>query len=235
MNPFDEKVLHFLNQFAQKSQFCDHAIALYNNQLLTGAFLMSIFWWAWFRDDGRAREYRPIAISGLFLSAAALFAARALALLLPFRERPLRNPMLHLRIPFGVDLQRQLGWSSFPSDHAVFYFALATSIFLFSRRLGIAIYCYVFFFICAPLVYQGLHYPTDILGGALLGTGIACLTLITPLRNLLSSATMRWFERSPPLFYACFFLLTFLFGTMFDSFRSIATAIWRTCYLLIHH
>lgn len=57
---------------------------------------------------------------------------------------------------------------SFPSDHTALSFVLATIIFLYSRKLGMAA------FVLAALVgisrvIGGVHYPTDILGGAIVG------------------------------------------------------------------
>ncbi|MEO6806169.1 MAG: phosphatase PAP2 family protein [Edaphobacter sp.] len=235
MNPFDADILHFLNQFSQRSSFFDYLInTVSTNQLLTGALIMSLFWWAWFRNEEGENQDRPIVISSIFLCTIALFLARALSVLLPFRQRPWLNPILHFRVPLGEDLQSLINWSSFPSDHAVFYFALATSIFLLSRKLGIAVYCYVFFVICAPRIYMGVHYPTDILAGALLGTGIGCLAQFNSLRVALSSGPMDWLRRSPASFYPCFFLTTFLFATMFEPIRSIAVAAVHASRHLLH-
>jgi undecaprenyl-diphosphatase len=234
MNPFDTSVIHFLNQFAQRSRFFDYLNGVVStNQLLTAAPIVAIFWWAWFRDREN-RENRRIIISSIFLCTAAIFVARALAVTLPYRERPLRNPLLQFRLPFDENPSILIRWSSFPSDHAVFLFCLATSVFFLSRRVGSAVLCYVFI-ICGSLVYLGIHYPTDILAGAVLGTSIACLTLIEPFRDFLSSKPMLWAERSPTSFYPCFYLITFLFGTMFDSLRTIAAAAWRATHGFIHH
>ncbi|KKR04026.1 MAG: Bacitracin transport permease protein BCRC [Parcubacteria group bacterium GW2011_GWF2_39_13b] len=57
---------------------------------------------------------------------------------------------------------------SFPSGHAVFFFALAMFIFYYNKRIG------TWFFIGAVLisiarVFVGIHYPLDILAGALVG------------------------------------------------------------------
>ena len=61
---------------------------------------------------------------------------------------------------------------SFPSGHATFFAALAVLIYSHHKKAGI------FFGICAVLislarVAAGVHFPIDILGGLVLGAGIA--------------------------------------------------------------
>ncbi len=58
--------------------------------------------------------------------------------------------------------------SSFPSGHAAFFFALSTIVYLYNKKAGI------FFFIASFLisisrVFVGVHWPSDILAGALVG------------------------------------------------------------------
>lgn len=64
---------------------------------------------------------------------------------------------------------------SFPSGHAAFFFALATAVYLYNKKWG------VFFIIAATLisasrVIAGIHYPSDIIGGAIIGIAIAHIT-----------------------------------------------------------
>lgn len=59
-------------------------------------------------------------------------------------------------------------FQSFPSGHAVFFFALAMAVFMYNRRLG------WWFFAGATLmgiarIAGGIHWPSDILAGAVLG------------------------------------------------------------------
>ena len=67
---------------------------------------------------------------------------------------------------------------SFPSGHEIFFSAIATVMYVHDKRWGI------FFFVCAVLmgiarVAAGVHYPSDILGGLVLGvfTGIVVVFL----------------------------------------------------------
>lgn len=73
--------------------------------------------------------------------------------------------------PFSVynftPLFAETGWS-FPSGHAAFFFALATVVWFANRKWG------WWFFVLAALnalarVYAGVHWPFDVIGGALIG------------------------------------------------------------------
>jgi undecaprenyl-diphosphatase len=149
-------------------------------------------------------------------------AARTLAELLPYRERPIYTPSLHLRVPYMGSESSLIHWSSFPSDHAAMFCALALSIYFVSRRAGILAFGYVFLCICVPRVYMGFHYPTDIVVGAFIGVTIASLSRINSLRRFITSPVMHTLERSPGIFYASFFIVTFQIAITFASFRHIA-------------
>lgn len=228
INPFDASILHFLNQFAQKSWLFDNSIVLIaGNALIRGGPITALFWWAWFRNRGTNAKDKEFVLSGIALSTAALFVARALAMSLPFRERPRFTPSLNFLMPYGSPSFGAAHWSSFPSDHAVLYFSLATSIFFISRKVGLLALCHTFFFVCVPRIYLGLHYPTDILAGALLGMGIACLSLNKGLRESVTRPPLHWLALSPSTFYPCLFLGTFLLATNFDPARGIVVFAWH--------
>jgi undecaprenyl-diphosphatase len=227
MNRFDITILHFLNQFAGRSPFFDKSIGFLSDTPLQGAAIISVLWSLWFRKDGQRDRNRALILGGLATSFASLFVARLLADVLPFRERPAWVPSLGLRTPFGESTQL-INWSSFPSDHAVLFFGLATSIFLISRKIGTIIYLDAFFVICLPRIYQGAHYPTDVLVGALLGTGMASLVMIDDVRRALTRGPLRWLENSPGQFYAFLYITSFLFSTQFESIRVAATAACKT-------
>jgi len=227
MNAFDSSILHFLNRFAQSSWLFDKSVAFVSNNLLRGAVITASFWWIWFRSGETQSRDREFVLSGFVASFVALPIARALALVLPFRQRPLMDPALGFRLPFGSDESPIVHWSSFPSDHAVLYFSLATCLYFVSRRIGLLAYFYALFVVCVPRIYMGVHYPTDILAGGLLGIGIGGLSCMNGLRESISRPLFRWLEKDPASFYLCFYLCSFLFATQFDPVRTAVGFAWN--------
>jgi len=60
---------------------------------------------------------------------------------------------------------------SFPSGHTMASFAAATAIFLFNKKLGIAAFA-LGALIAFSRLYLFVHYPTDVVGGIVIGAGI---------------------------------------------------------------
>lgn len=184
----------------------------------------------WFARRPDRETTRCRLVEAVLASLAALFVARILALTLPFRERPVANPELHLAVPLDAGLRT---WSSFPSDHAVMAFALAASLVRVSPWLGIWAGLHSALFICVPRLYFGLHYPSDIVGGALIGIALAWLAAHAPGRTAVSGLMLRTEARVPALFYAAGFLVLFEIAEMFDSVRILVVNTFRVLHRLI--
>lgn len=159
--PLDTRLLYFLNNLTGQSPLFDGVIvflAQYLPYIIIVLFLALIF----FRFSKRER-------GELFLVAAlsALVARFGVTELIRFfyhRPRPFTDLPVH-------QLLTSHEWS-FPSGHAALFFALATAVYLFDKKWGRG------FFIAALLitvsrVVAGVHYPSDIVAGALIGAAVA--------------------------------------------------------------
>ena len=223
MNIFDYSIISFFNQFAQRSvQFDRLVLLISDNVLLKGGFILALFCYAWFKEDSlkivqRNREHILITI---LASSVGIVGARLLVLSLPFRLRPLHNPEIALEFPLKRDFLE--GWSSFPSDHAILFFTLATGLFFVSRILGTIAIAHAIFVISLPRIYLGLHYPTDILAGALIGIGVSLWVNRRKISSTMTKLPMRFLDKNPSLFYSCFFIVDFEIAEMFNSVRNIA-------------
>jgi undecaprenyl-diphosphatase len=109
----------------------------------------------------RARSRRPVLAVGATLALTFLIGQVAAAAYA--EQRPFQAHRVH-------QLVAHAGGQSFPSDHATAAFGMALAVLVFlSRRWGAAL------LVLAGLigfarVYDGLHYPGDILGGLLAAT-----------------------------------------------------------------
>lgn len=221
MNNIDHAVSSFLNQASQHWPAFDRTVVfLSNSDLVKGGVVVAALWAAWFVGEGPQARNRSLLLGAVFGALVALFLARVLAYVVPMRMRPVLDPTLHFLPPLGLPPQSNwTSWSSFPSDHAALFCALACGIWLVSRRFGAAIFGYVAVFICLPRIYIGIHYLTDILAGAVLGIACAVIFAVEPCRRLIEHRILCWSETWPRLFYALFFLLVFQIATLFWDVR----------------
>jgi undecaprenyl-diphosphatase len=170
----------------------------------------------------RKRQGQNIAFFGSLLLGPflAMAASRLLQNLSAYRPRPIHNSEIVYELPLGIETTTLEGWSSFPSDTSALAFAIAAGIFLASRRLGIAAFLWATVVIAFPRAYAGLHYPSDLMGGALIG--VICTMGAAPmiLRAIESRTRLTIDEKWQPWLSAIAFLYMFQLGAMFDDVRA---------------
>jgi len=132
--------------------------AAYFQYFLVGALLIFLFW-------GKNREEK---IKNYWLVGLAVMAVVLSRLVLTeiirwlwFRPRPF------VEFNFTPLINHDLS-ASFSSGHAAFFFALAAVVFLFNKKAG---WWFLAggFLIGLARIFAGIHYPADILAGALVG------------------------------------------------------------------
>jgi membrane-associated phospholipid phosphatase len=232
MTRFDQAILAFLNGFSRKSWTFDSLLAfLERTNLLKGGLIVAVLWamWFWNGGDEDREKIRKTVLATFGGTFAAILVLEVLVWALPFRMRPVYNPALHFLPPFGAPEKFYVDHSSFPSGHATLLGALATGIFLVSRRVGIISFGYVMLIGLFPRVYLGLHYPTDIIGGAFIGGACVLLANGSRIRKAVADPLLSWSQEHPDWFYALFFVVTYQTAELYKGVREVAGFVLEMC------
>jgi undecaprenyl-diphosphatase len=211
VNAFDFDFLKIVFALVHRWPALDPVLMyLVNDDFLKGGIIMAIFWWLWFGDIKPDQQKREYLLFAFVSSSAALLLGRFLALCIPYRIRPMQNPLFTstFSFPYTAPADIPRSWNSVPSDHAILFFCLAASLCMVSRRAGVFAVLYTAFVICLPRIYAGYHYPSDLVAGLLVGTSIALTAKIDRVRKVATSPAFRWLDWHPGSFYAFAFLWT---------------------------
>jgi undecaprenyl-diphosphatase len=179
----DTSLVHSLNAFLLHHDAIEDPLVAYVGaaEVLFLALLAALFVLA--RGFHRPRARRGAVAAGL--SAGVALAIGQVLSRLVDRPRPF------VADPSGVHLfARHAADAGFPSDHATASFAIAVAILLRSRRWG-----YVALAMAVVLsvgrVAMGVHYPSDVIAGAALGSAVALALYAPPLRRPLHALADR--------------------------------------------
>lgn len=206
-----------LNQFAGRWPALDRtAVVLQEFNLVKGGLIFSLAAAAFAicpTVTGRVQLVLGCAAASL-----AAVASRAVQLLLPNIPRPLFDPHLHFVPPVDADLKALHDWSSYPSDNAALLFGVTLAIWFVDRRIGVLAFL-VFLAGALARVYGGLHYPTDMLGGAAL-SAMCVFVARSPDLDFLENHRA-FFHRWRAVWAALAFLFAFQAASLFDDLRAI--------------
>jgi undecaprenyl-diphosphatase len=170
----DTSILHALNAFFLHHDDIEDPVVLYANAaellflaMLVGAFVLV--------GGHRRRDTRRAAVAAGISAAVALAIGSVISGIVD-RPRPfVADPSaVHLFAKHAAD-------PGFPSDHATAAFAIAVALLLRKRAWGAIVLIFAAI-LAVGRVAMGVHYPSDVLGGAALGSLVAMALWWAPLR-----------------------------------------------------
>ena len=157
----DAEIVQWLNSWVGRFPWWDAFMRAVVSDYLVPVLASLVLMGLWFWGTQPARLQNQLTT---IKAIAALSLANLVTLQLNniyFRARPFVDHDLTLIFYEPTD-------SSFPANASAIGFAIATAVFLRWRRLGLALYGLALLYSFAR-VYAGIHYPTDVLGGAVIG------------------------------------------------------------------
>jgi undecaprenyl-diphosphatase len=215
----DVALYRALNSFCGWDPTLDR-VAYYLSSL-TGVLFLGLFGLLWFRPQTGATDHRGTLVLIVPAVALSLVLNRIIAMLLPFRVRPMFD--IGANAPSGnwpFDLEQ---WSSFPSDNATYLFAIAASLWMISRLWG-SVFAVFSLLVSLSRVYFGIHYPSDIVAGALLGTATAHAVNLDVVKKHVAQPLLAFERTVPGSFYAVLFMAFAEVVSGFQITRQIAVA-----------
>ena len=153
----DSYIFHYINQFAGISPYLDKVaifFAEYLQYLVVFCLLLFL-----------VKKFRRNLGMVIFAFTAAIFSRFIITEIIRYffpRIRPFVENSVNLLIGYNTTE------SSFPSGHAAFFFALSMVVYFYNKKAGILFFI-ASFLISISRVFSGIHWPSDILVGAIVG------------------------------------------------------------------
>ncbi|UKS25518.1 undecaprenyl-diphosphatase [Paenibacillus sp. HWE-109] len=174
----DYDLFQMINQLGDKFSFLNPLMCLFASQAEYVFYLGIVIYW--FMKKGSHRRMVTEAI----LSACLAFMGSVLISKVYYEDRPFVSHHVLQLISHPAN-------ASFPSDHAIGAFVIATTIWLHRRKAG-RLWLVLAGCIALSRVWTGVHYPSDVIGGAIIGALAACVVHRVFKR---SSLALKWMNR----------------------------------------
>lgn len=110
---------------------------------------------------------RPVAFRAVLAFVVAVMISQGLKTVIPTARPVVLGATTQLTLTQHYD-------NAFPSTHTAAIFAMAVTVWFYNRRLG-AIYIGLATLVGVSRVWANVHWPIDIVGGAIIGTFIAVI------------------------------------------------------------
>ncbi len=229
----DQSITLWFGELLGSFELFDEAVLTISaSHLVKGGTLVAILLYIWIAKPGQfwiaesktQFQNRAAIMGALLASVFAEIFALILSRITDFRLRPFLEGALDLQVPERLQLlsSDMMSSSSFPSDHAILFFAIVGAIFMVSRRLGTFAFVYCSIFIALPRIYLGLHYASDILVGAAIGLFFAVAGIKLFQNSKAMQWGIQWSYSHPAWFYPVFFLFLYQVATMLEDVRAFA-------------
>ncbi|TMK48100.1 MAG: phosphatase PAP2 family protein [Alphaproteobacteria bacterium] len=216
----DLSLYRALNQFCGSSPVLDRLAS--DSSSVIGPFFMGIVGALWFSSEKDTTRRHQTLIIMLLAVALSLVLNRVLSTFLPFRYRPMFSVGANAPgFEWHADLEN---WSSFPSDNATYLFAIAGCFWLISWRAGL-LFAVFATYVSLSRVYLGIHYPADVLAGAMLGITVAFAVNSEIARKLVAGRVLVLESRYRTYFYCLFFIALAEVSGGFQVTRHVGVAI----------
>ena len=172
----DETVFLWINGLVGRFTVLDRAMEWVVSDYLIPVSLALALIGLWFIESDRLKRQIHqigvfVALTSMALSSLVVFIINALY----FRPRPFEDHDVNLLFYRPTD-------SSFPANSVAAVFGIAVAVWFVHRRLGTALIAMASLYGLAR-VYAGVHYPLDIIAGAMIGAIVTLM--VCKLRDLL--------------------------------------------------
>ena len=158
---WDFQMFQLINHLAVSDAFLNPMMEFLSQDGEYLFFLVVIVYWFL-----RTKSNRRMVIEGLAAASVALGINAIIGLVL-YRNRPFVDHHV-------IQLIKHVANASFPSDHATGAFVIAISIWIWRKRDG-----WIWILLAATIslsrVWTGVHYPSDVVAGMIIGISVALL------------------------------------------------------------